>query len=452
MGDDLSDEELDSLIGDLEGKEGGSASGSAEDVDMDSLMEEADAGDVDVSTDGPAATDLAEELPEDLPEPDLSDLEDGDQVPAEAESTSAAKSGDEAAGDESPDPEELFGGESGAPEEKSEASKSEPSADKQKKQSGVKDGSGTTGSPDAEGIAWGRWALFGAKWFGYALPIVALVWLVGAYLGQWVRAGWLVGAVAGGFALGVPAILYRLAGERGKFRWWFAGSSLVLVVGLVAPLQKEAGNVLAQYGHWPGVAAEEIAGSGEFVVGVTGRAAGALGGLLASDIAEKQMRVELGAPPSSADGADEGAAKSEEGDGARTTDENEGETADETAGESAPESAAADEETPSSESVSETDETSSEPGGESGEVEGESTGADSEKEGEGAESEETPNETKSEAPGNEGDEGGEKSESASDEAVETEPEENESGAETSGDDEGSSESDETPKEGGSETE
>lgn len=333
--DDLSEDELNSLISDLEGKDGGSASGDLDDVDMDSLMEEADAGDADVSTDGPAATELAEELPDDLPEPDLSDLEGEDQVPAESGSSApaeqASEPADDGTGEAGLDPEEMLESEGGAGEE---ASSDRKQADGQSETSAKKTGESPSGSSqktsqsssDDEGIPWGRWALVGGKWLGYALPIVALVWLVGAYLGQWIRAGWLIGAVSAGFAVGLPAILYRLAGERGKFRWWFAGSSLVLVIGLVAPLQDEAGLALAQYGHWPGEAVQEITGVGKVPARLTGSAAGAVGGLLYADLDDNQRRVALGSPPNTDDGGDrpEGeTAEPEEGvsGGAESTDD-----------------------------------------------------------------------------------------------------------------------------------
>lgn len=94
-------------------------------------------------------------------------------------------------------------------------------------------------------------------WF---TPAVILWWVLGAYLGQWISAGWLIALVAATFVLAVPAVLKRRV-KRGGYRPWLLGVSLVLTVALVAPIPHIAGENLTSYGHWPAAAVAEIVGA-----------------------------------------------------------------------------------------------------------------------------------------------------------------------------------------------
>ena len=88
------------------------------------------------------------------------------------------------------------------------------------------------------------------KWILLLVPLAFSWWLVGALLGEWFAAGWLVALVASLLIFGLPALLILLF-KRGRYVWWAAGLSLVLLVALLALIPERAGNALARYGHWP---------------------------------------------------------------------------------------------------------------------------------------------------------------------------------------------------------
>lgn len=113
----------------------------------------------------------------------------------------------------------------------------------------------------AEGRSRGQRALLfllkNGLWFG---PALVLWWVLGAYLGQWISAGWLIAAVSTMFVFGLPAVLRRVV-KRGGYRPWALGFSLVAVVALIAPMPNIAAQNMARYGHWPSSALGEALGS-----------------------------------------------------------------------------------------------------------------------------------------------------------------------------------------------
>jgi hypothetical protein len=88
------------------------------------------------------------------------------------------------------------------------------------------------------------------KWIAVLLPTFVAIWLVGAFVAQWISAGWLVALVALVGVLGIPAAL-RVATAKGGFLWWLAAFSTLACVGLTAPMTKTAAGVVVSYGHWP---------------------------------------------------------------------------------------------------------------------------------------------------------------------------------------------------------
>ena len=109
------------------------------------------------------------------------------------------------------------------------------------------------------------------------------LWVIGSYLGHWVSAGWLITAMAVLFVYGVPAILKKVV-QRGEYRPWLLGFSILLTVGLVAPLPNHAGQAMTQYGHWPASTLAEITGASPNAGFVRANAAlgGWVGGLVAT--------------------------------------------------------------------------------------------------------------------------------------------------------------------------
>lgn len=92
-------------------------------------------------------------------------------------------------------------------------------------------------------------------------PFLLATWLTGAYLAQWVSAGWLVALMAMVPVLALSLGL-RHAVKRGAYRWWLVGVGLVLSVALIAPMPSTAARVISAYGHWPMSAVSVGAGWG----------------------------------------------------------------------------------------------------------------------------------------------------------------------------------------------
>lgn len=98
-----------------------------------------------------------------------------------------------------------------------------------------------------------------AKWSVIVVPTLVAIWLLGAFLSSWVSASWLVAAVATALVLLLP-LAARLASKRGKYGWWAAGLSALIVAALVAPMPASAGRALERYGHWPATVVADLAG------------------------------------------------------------------------------------------------------------------------------------------------------------------------------------------------
>jgi hypothetical protein len=108
----------------------------------------------------------------------------------------------------------------------------------------------------------------------------------------------LIGAVSVLLALGVPMLVYDLAGRAGRKRWWFAGSGLLLSALLVAPMPETAGRALAHHGYWPGQAVDEVGMSqNNAVQRATWGLGREVGGWLGVTVAADGSYTALGAAP-----------------------------------------------------------------------------------------------------------------------------------------------------------
>lgn len=134
-------------------------------------------------------------------------------------------------------------------------------AEKKEEKAAAKAAKAAARAEQAEGRSRGQRALLfllkNGLWFG---PALVLWWVLGAYLGQWISAGWLIAAVSTMFVFGLPAVLRRVV-KRGGYRPWALGFSLVAVVALIAPMPNIAAQNMARYGHWPSSALGEALGS-----------------------------------------------------------------------------------------------------------------------------------------------------------------------------------------------
>lgn len=265
--EEMSDEELDSLISDLESRDGGSGElsggGEVPEEEIDDFLkeledEEGGGGEVETAVSEEPETDVG---------PDLSELEGADELPVEAEESAPAA-------EEVEEPSEEPKKSKKASQESSEDEKAEPS----------------------ESEAW-RYAWIGVKWTGFVLPVLSLWWLLGAYLGQWVSAGWLIFLMSAMFVFGLPKLAYDAADHRGRYRWWLAGMALVFTVALTAPISGIAGEVLAGYGHWPGTVLTEVFGTDLGIGRLTGALGEYLGTQFAPGISEAATQVDLGSTP-----------------------------------------------------------------------------------------------------------------------------------------------------------
>ena len=253
MSDDnneLSDEEYDALLRDLEGRaaDGGSAAGGGEDLDSDADMADIDAF--------------------------LSDIES--EAESKSKTTTATRDDDDDLAREFSALEEK--GELTAPADKKQSSaKKKKKTKKKKKKSSDKEKTGER----SRGAQIALTGLLAAIW---VIPALVFWWVLGAYLGLWVSAAWLVALVSAGVVFGLPAAARRLV-KRGNYRRWLLGVSLVATVALVAPMPNTAGEQLSSYGHWPSSVIAEVTGADADigVVRTHAAAAGWLGELVATE-------------------------------------------------------------------------------------------------------------------------------------------------------------------------
>lgn len=268
--DELSDEEYDALLRDLEGRaaSGGGGAGDASSGDD----EEVDVEDIDAF---------------------LSSLEDEDSGEGAAKTTTAQAGADDDLAAQFASLEEK--GELSAPPEKKASKKKKKkgkkkkSKKKEKKSDKSKNGEA---SADSRGKRVAKKAAKTAFWFA---PTLVLWWVLGAYLGQWVSAAWLIAAMGAMFVFGMPAILKKLV-KRGSYRPWVFGYSLVLTVVLVAPMPNVAGEALSAYGHWPSSVIAEVSGGDSDAAYVRAQASASqwLGGLVAPGADPDWQALELG--------------------------------------------------------------------------------------------------------------------------------------------------------------
>lgn len=99
------------------------------------------------------------------------------------------------------------------------------------------------------------------KWGFVSLTTTSAIWLLGAYLAQWISAWWLVLAIALVVTLSLPLGFWQLSKRKGKKAWWFAGVSTLVLAGLIAPMPTMAANVIGSYGHWPSTAINAARGA-----------------------------------------------------------------------------------------------------------------------------------------------------------------------------------------------
>ncbi len=256
--EELSEQELNSLLADLESRagSGGASSGSAasgadDDEDLEAFLKRLDAEDSASPKADVAEAERDEELDKRFAE--LDNLQP-DDLPARPVET--------------------------APSSKKSKKKSKKSKKKSKKTEATPEGDEAAEGADKPSVG-ARLAKATAKFLVLALPVVALVWVLGAFLASWISAGWLIAIVAVVFALAVPAVASRVL-KKGKFAWWAAGCGLLLTVALIAPMPHKAGQALARYGHWPASTVSELAGwkVDNGLVQLNSGLAGVIGGIL----------------------------------------------------------------------------------------------------------------------------------------------------------------------------
>lgn len=171
-----------------------------------------------------------------------------------------------------------------AKEAERQAAKDAKAAEKQAKAEAKMKAEGERGFGQRAARAMGRVAL----WYG---PAMIFWWVLGAFLAPLISAGWLIAAVVTMFVFGIPAIVKNKV-QRGAYRHWVLGLSLLGVVGLVAPMPNLAGETLSHYGYWPSAAVAEVSGQ-PVDSGLVRAHAGVsefVGGLLTSGEVEWQAR------------------------------------------------------------------------------------------------------------------------------------------------------------------
>lgn len=270
MSDDnneLSDEEYDALLRDLEGRSASSGGDSGSEGGGE------DIGDIDAF---------------------LSEIE------ADAESRSQSKTKTDERDDDLANEFAALEqkGELSAPSKKEKKSKRKKKKKKKKDKSKKEAKKGATATSTEEGAAEqesssdAHVAFRAAKTALWFAPAVVLWWVLGVYLGQWVSAGWLIALVSAMVVFGAPVLLKKVA-KRGRYRPWLLGASVVATLALVAPMPDRAGENMADYGHWPSTMIAELIGahSDAGIVTTHAAAAGWLGDLIApSELGQREAR------------------------------------------------------------------------------------------------------------------------------------------------------------------
>jgi seryl-tRNA synthetase len=251
--DELNDNELDSLLADLESRSSSAKSTSASSSDDDDEDLEAFLSRLDSEESSSSSAKVATKERDDELDAQFAELDNmaPDDLPAKVA------------------PNEPDKGKA----KKSKAKKSQTDKKKSKDET-AEDGAPSRGA---------RIAKIGLKWAAFALPVVVLAWVLGAFLANWISAGWLIAIVAMVVALGVPALATHLT-KKGKFSWWAAGMGVLLTAALTAPMPETAGETMIRYGHWPASAVADLAGwdVDTAIVQINASAADLAGGLLYS--------------------------------------------------------------------------------------------------------------------------------------------------------------------------
>lgn len=128
-----------------------------------------------------------------------------------------------------------------------------------------------------------------------ALPALLFSWVLGAYLGNLISAGWLIAILSLLLAFGLPLLVVRLT-KRGKYVWWTLGLGIAMTLALLAPMPNTTADTLTRYGHWPATALTEVAGwqPDNALVQFNAAASKLLGGVLGSGAAGSGGPRELG--------------------------------------------------------------------------------------------------------------------------------------------------------------
>lgn len=234
--EDLSPDELNALLRELEGRSGAgperakaaSPSGEDDTEDLEAFLRSLEESDEEVARSAPKTAVRDEEL-----DARFADLEEADKTALEP-----TPKGDK-------------------PAAKAKAPQKQRS--KEIEEVALEPGDGAETASKARDKRGRPRALKIMKWVGIVLPALCLWWLLGAYLGNWISAGWLITSVGAGFVFGLPALLRHWV-ERGRYSHWLAGASALLLLGLIAPMPQQAGVTLAEYGHWPSSTVGELAG------------------------------------------------------------------------------------------------------------------------------------------------------------------------------------------------
>ena len=266
MGDDqneLSDEEYDALLQDLESR----ASEGGGDVDVDS---DDDAGDID-----DFLKSIESQEDEQAAAPTATADDDDDLA---GEFAALEKQGELTAADDGNEP----------------ANKAAAGGSKKKKKGASKADGDASQSSEHEGPSRGRTvALAVLKNALWVVPALAAWWVLGVFLAQWVSAGWLIAIMSALVIGGLPAVGRSLV-DRGGYRRWIGGVSLLAVVALIAPMPNIAADNVAEYGHWPSSAIAELSGQPADAGFVSGQAAmsGWLAGVISTsgdDVSEPRQ-------------------------------------------------------------------------------------------------------------------------------------------------------------------
>jgi hypothetical protein len=274
--DEMSDAELDALLGDLSSRaESAPAASAGDDEDIEAFLAQLEGDDYEPP---PATTS------DDKPDPLTEQFAGIEEAPENAEMVPAEE--------KSPEPKK---------------SRKEKKEEKQKAKKAKKEGVAVVEKEGSQGL---KTFLVVAKWSLLLLPVVTAAWIVGAYLAAWVSAGWLIAVMALVAVLGLPGLAV-LAAKRGRYVYWLSGLALVLTVGLVAPLANPAANAIARHGHWPMTAVTNAAGldadnwGSTFAGWVSEKVAGLLVGPTATVPVAAQLGSETPLDGAAADTGDE---------------------------------------------------------------------------------------------------------------------------------------------------